>query len=76
MKKNPRPITVIISTIQKRTYYIKKFSGRQDGRFNIELTIDVKQAYDFSRSKANDIIRNIFNPHDREYVVEDTLMEA
>lgn len=76
MNKGSRSITVIITTIQNRVHYIRKTIGRQDGRYMVELTTSSKEAQDFSLAKANEIVPKIFNPHDRVFTVEDTLIEA
>lgn len=74
MKKKPRSITVITTQIQHRVHYVRKCTSRQDGRYNVELTADLKEAKDFASWDTQELLPKLFNPHDRKFVVEDTLI--
>jgi hypothetical protein len=71
--KKPRSITVISTTINKVAQYIKKDTPREDGQYLVELTPNLKEAKEYSRATANKLVKKIFNPHHREFAVEDTL---
>lgn len=74
MKKQPRQITVISTTVMNVVKYIKRDRPREDGQHLVELTPNLKEAKEYSRVTANKLIKKIFNPHHREFVVEDTLV--
>lgn len=74
MKKKPRQITIISTMVQNKGHYVKKDTLREDGQHLVELTANVNEAKEYSRKEANKIVRKIFNPHHREFAVEDTLL--
>jgi hypothetical protein len=76
MKKNLRSITVISTMIMNKGHYVKKETLRADGRYQVEITSNVNEAKEYSQETANEIVAKIFNPFDREYAVEDTLVEG
>lgn len=74
MKKTQRTITVISTMIQNKGHYVKKDTPRGDGQYLVELTSNLKEAKDYSGMDADKIVKKIFNPHHREFAVEDTLL--
>lgn len=74
MKKQPRQITVISTMIKNKGHYVQRATLREDGQYLVELTANVNEAKPYSRTEANKIVKKIFNPHHREFAVEDTLL--
>ena len=74
MKKKSRQITVISTTVMNVDQYVKRNTPREDGQHLVELTPNLKEAKEYSRDEADKIVKKIFNPHHRVFVVEDTIV--
>lgn len=62
--------------LMNKGHYVKRETLRTDGRYQVEITSNVNEAKEYSPETANEIVAKIFNPYDREYTVEDTLVEG
>lgn len=75
MPKKTRTITVISATIIGATKYVTAAKKRHDGQYLVELTSNLRDAKEFTDKEARDVCPRIFNPHHRDYVVEETLVD-
>lgn len=74
MKKKSKLITVISTMIKNKCHYVQRATPREDGQYLVELTANLNEAKEYSRPEADKIVKKIFNPHHREFAVEDTLL--
>lgn len=76
MKKFERKIIVVGTLIERKAHYVKTLDQRPGGQFNVTLTTDLKEAKEFeSRKDAEKKKDRINNPYERQYEVEEKLVD-
>lgn len=72
-----KSIIAITTTFNKKTLVVTEYSRRTDGKFTVNLSEDINEAYDFeTREQAKPILIRINNPFEREYIIEPLVVDV